>query len=405
MKNILITCLMIITLASCSKETSKIFPPTVSSISPTTGGFNSQLTITGTNFSDIPSENQVTINGVPSRVLRSTSTTLTVMVPALKEGALPVNVTTSGGTATGPSFTYMYTVYVAGFENGVAKYWKNGVATSLTDGTQFASANAILVDSTGIYVAGYDGNDIKYWKNGVATTLLNKTNDLSPKKFLITGNDVYVAGFYQTKALSIKNSTVTFLTNGSYFAAANSMYVSGNDVYAIGYENSIQHPIAKYWKNGVEVDLTNGVNAAFAQAMAIDNNNNIFVAGYEFDSDYGFSVAKYWKNGNAVKLSDGTKDEYTEEIAVAGQDVYVIGEENTGISVAKYWKNGVATILTNGQNDAATNAVFVINNDVYVAGYELNNNNIFVAKYWKNGNAQPLTDGMKGAEAEAIYVI
>jgi len=40
-------------------------------------------------------------------------------------------------------------VYVAGFENNgtkdVAKVWKNGVATSLTDGTNWATARSIFV--------------------------------------------------------------------------------------------------------------------------------------------------------------------------------------------------------------------------------------------------------------------
>ncbi len=36
-------------------------------------------------------------------------------------------------------------VYVAGREGNVAKYWKNGVATSLTDGVNLATAKSIFV--------------------------------------------------------------------------------------------------------------------------------------------------------------------------------------------------------------------------------------------------------------------
>ena len=62
---------------------------------------------------------------------------------------------------------------------GVATYWKNGTATSLTDGTKYADAYAIAVDGNGnVYVAGYtsdaSGNFMPtYWKNGTATNLPN----------------------------------------------------------------------------------------------------------------------------------------------------------------------------------------------------------------------------------------
>ena len=56
-------------------------------------------------------------------------------------------------------------------------------------------------------------------------------------------------------------------------------------------------------------------------------------------------VAKYWKNGQAVSLTDGIAS----SIAVVGSDVYVAGSEYNGsFWVAKYWKNGQETRLTDG---------------------------------------------------------
>ncbi len=84
-------------------------------------------------------------------------------------------------------------MYVAGYEsNGikdVAKVWKNGVATSLTNGSNDAVANSVFVLGTDVYVAGYEKKGTKtvakVWKNGVATSLTNGSNDAR-------ANSVYV---------------------------------------------------------------------------------------------------------------------------------------------------------------------------------------------------------------------
>ena len=69
------------------------------------------------------------------------------------------------GTSYGGAFAITVdvsgNVYVAGNTSSattgatIATYWKNGVATNLTDGSTNAGANAITVDNSGnVYVAG-----------------------------------------------------------------------------------------------------------------------------------------------------------------------------------------------------------------------------------------------------------
>lgn len=57
--------------------------PQISGFAPASGekGIDTTITINGSNFSSVPSENHVTINGVPATVLACTTTTLSVIIP------------------------------------------------------------------------------------------------------------------------------------------------------------------------------------------------------------------------------------------------------------------------------------------------------------------------------------
>jgi hypothetical protein len=151
-------------------------------------------------------------------------------------------------------------VYAAGYQwsetlggNGIATYWKNGIPTALTDGTNDAVANAIFVVGSDVYVTGDDGGVATYWKNGVASACIVPDPD--------------------------------------YEAEGRSIYVTGTDVYVSGeYRN-----LAKYWKNGVMTDLSQttpgGINYESAAAIT-GKGTDIYIAGSMLPQGYGF-----WKNG------------------------------------------------------------------------------------------------------------
>jgi len=136
--------------------------------------------------------------------------------------------------------------------------------------------------------------------------------------------------------------------------------VSGSDVYVAGYAfNGNGMAVAKYWNNGNPVSLSDGSRHADAHAIAV-SGSDVYVAGYAAEGTeltdvngnvYRNWIAKYWKNGNPVSLTDGSLYAQALAIAVSGSDVYVAGFEYNGdgtSSLAKYWKNGNPVSLTDG---------------------------------------------------------
>jgi len=299
-------------------------------------------------------------------------------------------------------------IYMAGQENSVAKYWKNGQQVSLSSSPSTNSlATSITVIGNDVYVAGWEGdylnynsNKAKYWKNGQEVSLTGATGS-GANSIAVNGNDVYVAGWEingsGTDAKYWKNGQPVPLTVGSTDAEATCVVVVGGNVYVAGHADGV----AKYWKNGLPVSLTNGQNQAYANSIAVVGSD-IYVAGSE--SNGSVAVAKYWKNGLPVTLTNGSDHAFATSIAIAGSDVHVAGYEGGYTnSVAKYWKNGQAVALTNQSSSAYASSIAVYGNAVYVAGYD-SGPNFFVAKYWKNGQAIPLT-GATGAWATCIFVV
>jgi len=298
-------------------------------------------------------------------------------------------------------------IYVAGMENNLPVYWKNGQVIPLDNISYGFTGTSIAVVGNDIYVAGTRNELVwhdyaaKYWKNGQAISLGDAAGATS---ITVAGSDVYVAGWKWepsgSGAMAIakywKNGQAVSLTDGLREAFANCISISGSDVYVAGQESANSTPfsnyIAKYWKNGVAVLLTSASSDAWANSITVVDNN-VYVAGYED------GIAKYWKNGQSVPLSQGVAT----SIVVVGSDVYVAGyhQQGQGSSIAKYWKNGQEVLLNSG-SEAYANSIAVFGSDIYVAGSE-NNGNGFKPKYWKNGQAVPLPSN--GGFAGSIVVV
>jgi sulfur transfer complex TusBCD TusB component (DsrH family) len=307
-------------------------------------------------------------------------------------------------------------VYVVGYERSevgspygkyVATLWKNGVKQYLTDGTNYACANSVFVSGSDVYVVGYENipkNCVaRLWKNGVKQNLTDEILRSVANSVYVSGNDVYVAGYectierdgesYSTDpciAKLWKNGAAINLTDGTRVAEALSVYVLGNDVYVVGYELTTDYYyVAKLWKNGVAQDLS-GITYVYSVCAS---KNDVYVAG---TSGYicgsggcGFQPL-LWKNGVVQNLGGMA---YVYSVFVSDNNVYVTGSDG---NVGKLWKNGVEQNI-NGISYAKS--ACISGNDVYVAG--MSRDYMKTAQVWKNGTTQNLS--MNG-EAYCVFV-
>lgn len=120
----------------------------------------------------------------------------------------------------------------------------------------------------------------------------------------------------------------------------------------------------------------------------------------------GGPAAAFWKNGVMTILSGSKSPSSAFGIAVAGKDIYVIGDTSDIFgrsSTSVYWKNGQLNLFGQGRS---ANAIFASGTDVYMAGGAFNSNGVPSAVYWKNGIMNTLVaDPLQYSMAFAIFVL
>jgi hypothetical protein len=389
------------------------FPSIINNISPLLGGYNTVVTITGSNFLAIPTDNTVTFNGVLATVQSVTATSLTVKVPERAgSGQVIIN-----GVTTGAGFTYIPDVYIVGhiFDkdgNARATYWKNGIPTTLGAAGQSTQGLDIAVAGDDIYVTGFKNlpsfSVARWWKNGTEMLLSDDKYPSSAEAILISGNDLYIAGqegISLTKSVAKywKNGTPVTLTDGTAITYATGIGVNGQDIYVSGHSLDAGTSFATYWKNGTPHHLST-INS-YGWSMFL-SGSDIYVTGSERNLVPGIGFVTYWKNDVISRISPGLSSSAGRDIVVSGNDVYVAGMEDNAkyFRVAKYWKNGFPVSLSDGSSDAFANAIDVIGEDVYVAGVEYKAGGMSVVKMWKNGVPFSITDGGYPATAEGLVL-
>lgn len=279
--------------------------------------------------------------------------------------------------------------YVINNQN-IACYWKNGIRVDLSQSNDDAYAHSIYVNNGDVYVTGdkygQNSDNAVYWKNGQINILSN--NMSVAKGIFIKNNDVYIAGYElyanQTEwtAKYWKNGVSVNLTNGNTEAIASSIYVFNNDVYVAGhqYDNFIK--TAKYWKNGTPTSLND-----FSTLNSIHINENIvYSCGYEAANSVNVTTGVFFKNINKLNVSQNQNSSNCQDIEFSNNKVYVVGSEKNAQNtfVAKIWIDNVPTELSN--LPSVSNGISIKDNNFFICG-TIKKDNTSIANipvFWKN---------------------
>jgi len=311
-------------------------PPQISSINPTSGPFDTKVSITGTNFSEVMAENTVMFNGNEAITTSASATQLIAIVPR-GAGTGPVSVTTNGLTAMGPLFTYIKTALVNTYAGNGNAGFVDGPATT----AEFNGASRMDVNSSGeIFMADFTNHSIRKinTKNEVSTFSGDGSSGfvngaVSGAKYnqpfgvaIDDDGNMYIADAsnHVIRKISTSNVVSTYAGNGqagfsdgqadvAAFNGPSDVAVdSDGNVYVADLNN---HAIRKIDKNGNVSTIAGNGTAGFTDSkgsaarfylpsgLGIDNQNNVYVADLANHAirrvDIGGNVTTVAGNGTA----------------------------------------------------------------------------------------------------------
>jgi uncharacterized delta-60 repeat protein len=282
--------------------------------------------------------------------------------------------------------------------NGTADLTFNGSGVQTTFFSGNASANAIVVDTTGNYVvAGLSliankpaftvvrytsaGQlDTSFGSSGIVTTTINQGAGANAVALNSSG-DIIAAGYsvntqentnfalarYTSKGkldTSFNTTGIVTTTIGSNSRINAIAVQSNNQIVAGGYSNN-QFALARYNTNG-SLDTTFGTNGivitsiggtAQISDLVIQSDGKIIVVGF---SDNQFALARYTTAG-ILDISFGNRGIVTTAIGITaavtavtlapnGSNIIVAGNTATGIVAAMYNSNGLLDTLFGNNN-------------------------------------------------------
>ncbi len=345
----------------------------ITGIDPTSGPFGLTVKITGVNFSNVPSENQVVFGKVgASNVSSASYTELNVEVPKGADTGT-VFVTVNSVTASGPIFTYV----------------PSAVVSSIA---QFDSPYAMVSDSQGnLYIADYNSHIIRKMTPGGTVTTVAGTG---------------VAGYTDAK---LNQSQFNHPTGIAYDQQNQALYVADNSNHCIRKVDLLAGVVSTFagFPQAGFNDAT-GQQAQFSSpiGLARDLAGNLYVGDFGNNRirkiTTGAVVTTYSGSGTAGFADGSSKAARFNGIAGVAVDdsgnVYVADALNN--RVRKIVAGGTASTLAGDGQTSTLNIPYAVACDQ--AGY------VYVADFGNNRIRGIAADGtmttIAGGGANGSYV-
>jgi hypothetical protein len=236
-----------------------IVPPQILSFDPKQGVVGTTITIVGTNFSTVPAENIVKINGVNASLSSSTNVEIKATVPISEKLTDVVSVETNGFTATstetfsttvigslynGPNMTVSRYDHTATLLNNGKVLVTGGIHTQV-DGTSKINNSVELYDpDLGVFTINSPSMDMKIPRASHTETLLANGNVLIAGGYrAISGSPVSLSSFeifdINTMTFTVYDQlntgrhyhTATRLKDGRVLITGGSNAISGVETY------------------------------------------------------------------------------------------------------------------------------------------------------------------------------
>ena len=252
-------------------------------------------------------------------------------------------------------FYYNEKIYVTGWQYG----GNGGVWTMNKDGSnqtfielegKFSEGQRIIVHDGDIYVGGYFDQGSCYWKNGNKTNLKTNADSMSWGIGIDSNNNVYNAGYYMKSHSLIpsfwKNGKITSLSKprhgdgeAKYIEIINNKKIIAGTVML---PNNLLGYITKpaYWINGSRStcnigSIDEGWQNSEVYDLFVDNEENIFVAGFSQDMDSEYPT--YWKNCEKHVLQNGEVSGVIRSIKVIDGKVITAGTQSYFPGIPCIW--------------------------------------------------------------------
>lgn len=300
--------------------------------------------------------------------------------------------------------------------------WKDGELTALPfESSQNTVAKSVTIAGNDVYILGHETNPngfirtsrIVTWKNDELVPVTDGSKKAAPIKMVVDNGNVYVLGTETDQSQGSSTTLYKYWKNGvvtplnTRDGQATDMVVVNNEVYISGNEaNAAGRIIAKYWKNGVAVEITDGSKDAYGESISVEGSTIAVLFNQKNNTQFGNDL-KVWKNNVVSILNSGNFNTFGKKIILKNNVAHVLGRQNmpNASQQVVYWADAAKKEITNGNRSGYEIDIQIAGNDVYVLFEEDNASNTLIAKIAKNGVAKELSNGNDDASAAAFTIV